>query len=85
MVMIGHSLGGYTALALAGAELDVNQVKRFCDRSLMVNRSPADWLQCEAAKLPPKNYNFKDGRVKQLMVLNRSPEIYSPKPALATS
>ncbi len=48
VVAIGHSFGGYTALALAGARPNLEELKQFCQRSLPVGRAPADWLQCAA-------------------------------------
>ena len=38
--LIGHSLGGYTALALAGAELDLRPLSRFCQQLSPVNFFP---------------------------------------------
>jgi predicted dienelactone hydrolase len=68
--VIGHSFGGYTALALAGAELHLDELRAFCDKSNVLDRVPADWLQCSAAKLPDKTVNLRDVRVQQVMALN---------------
>jgi predicted dienelactone hydrolase len=70
VMVIGHSLGGYTALALAGAELRLDELRRFCDRSNVLDRVPADWLQCSAAKLKESTLSLRDRRVKQVMALN---------------
>ncbi|MEL6327048.1 MAG: alpha/beta hydrolase, partial [Cyanobacteria bacterium J06626_23] len=51
VVIIGHSLGGYTGLALAGAKLDLRSLRTFCDGLQPVGLSPADWLQCAAVEL----------------------------------
>ncbi len=48
VVAIGHSFGGYTVLALAGARPNLEELKQFCQRRLPVGRAPADWLQCAA-------------------------------------
>ena len=68
--MIGHSFGGYTALALAGASLDLKALRRFCEQQLPLKRSPADWLQCAAGELPYPRRNFKDNRIKQIILFN---------------
>jgi predicted dienelactone hydrolase len=70
VMVIGHSLGGYTALALAGAELRLDELRRFCDGSNVLDRVPADWLQCSAAKLKESTVSLRDRRVKQVMALN---------------
>ncbi|MGK7881534.1 MAG: alpha/beta hydrolase [Crocosphaera sp.] len=68
--MIGHSFGGYTALALGGASLDLKTLRTFCQDNSPLRRSPADWLKCAAGKLPYPQRNFKDNRIKQIIVFN---------------
>ncbi|MDJ0843371.1 alpha/beta hydrolase [Crocosphaera sp.] len=68
--IIGHSFGGYTALALGGASLDLKSLRRFCQEKSPLGRSPADWLQCAAGELPYPQRNFKDNRIKQIIVFN---------------
>lgn len=70
VTVIGHSLGGYTALALAGGELDLKAVRRFCRQVTPLGRSPADWLQCAGAKLPNSTLHLRDRRVKSVVALN---------------
>lgn len=70
VTIIGHSFGGYTAFALAGAELNSKEMRKFCEETLALGRSPADWLQCSAAKLPNTKHKFKDERIKQLIAFN---------------
>jgi len=70
VTIIGHSLGGYTALALAGGELDLKAVRRFCRNVTPLGRSPADWLQCAGAKLPNSTVRLRDKRVKRAIALN---------------
>ena len=70
VVVIGHSLGGYTALALAGAELDLKQLRQFCNRPDLVGLSAADWLQCTAADLPDQLPDLRDRRVAEVIALN---------------
>ncbi|HSM80506.1 MAG TPA: alpha/beta fold hydrolase [Nodosilinea sp.] len=70
VTLIGHSLGGYTGLALAGAALDLRSLESFCQTLSPVNVSPADWLQCAALDLPVKYANLRDDRITQLIVAN---------------
>lgn len=51
VTVIGHSLGGYTALALAGATLDLDSLATFCGDHSVMTLAPADWLQCRAVDL----------------------------------
>jgi predicted dienelactone hydrolase len=70
VTIIGHSLGGYTALALAGAKLNLKRLRDFCADPNPVVFSPADLLQCNAADLPDKPTELQDPRIKQAIVLN---------------
>ncbi len=70
VTMIGHSLGGYTALALVGGELDFQDLRRFCKDSLTIGESPGDWLQCAAAHEGDKKIQLKDERVKSAIAFN---------------
>lgn len=70
VTVIGHSLGGYTALALAGGELDLKAVRQFCRQVSPLGRSPADWLQCSGAQLPNSTLRLRDRRVKSAIALN---------------
>ncbi|VXD23871.1 conserved exported hypothetical protein [Planktothrix serta PCC 8927] len=67
--VLGHSLGGYTALTLAGATLDFTQLKTDCQQQdIPLNLSI--FLQCRALELPPENYRLQDPRVKAIFILN---------------
>ena len=68
--LIGHSLGGYTALALAGAEVNISELRQFCKSSTAIRRAPADWLQCAAADLPDRKLKLRDQRVKSAIAFN---------------
>jgi predicted dienelactone hydrolase len=70
VTLIGHSLGGYTALALAGAEPNLKRLRNFCDDPTPIVFSPADLLQCNAADLPDQPIDLQDTRIKQAIVLN---------------
>ena len=70
VTIIGHSLGGYTALALAGAQLNLKELRQFCKNRSPIGRSPADWFQCAAADLPEDSEPLRDRRVAQVIALN---------------
>jgi predicted dienelactone hydrolase len=70
VTIIGHSLGGYTALALAGAPLSLKALRQFCNDPNPVALSPADVLQCSAADLPDHTANLRDPRIVQTIILN---------------
>ncbi len=68
--VIGHSLGGYTALALVGGEVDLKELREFCKASLSFGESPGDWLQCAATGLKENQPRLQDQRVKSAIALN---------------
>ncbi|MBF2062866.1 MAG: alpha/beta hydrolase [Calothrix sp. C42_A2020_038] len=73
VTVIGHSLGGYTALALAGGKLDLEGLQKFCRNSIGIGEAPGDWLQCAAARLTNndiKNVELQDKRIQGAVVLN---------------
>lgn len=70
VTFIGHSLGGYTGLALSGAALDLRSLDAYCKTLSPVTVSPADWFQCAALDLPVKYANLRDDRITQLIVTN---------------
>ena len=70
VTIIGHSLGGYTGLALAGAKLDLRSLQTFCDDIQPLGVSPADWLQCAAMELDERQADLSDSRIKQVMAMN---------------
>lgn len=70
VTLIGHSLGGYEALALAGAELNLDALRQFCNQSNVLQRVPSDWLQCAAKSLPNSRLSLRDQRVIQVIALN---------------
>ncbi|WP_414521066.1 alpha/beta hydrolase [Umezakia ovalisporum] len=71
VTVIGHSLGGYTALALVGGQLDLKELREFCKTSLSFGQSPGDWLQCAVTSLKEnKLLDLRDRRVKSAMAFN---------------
>jgi predicted dienelactone hydrolase len=72
--VIGHSFGGYTALALAGAELNLDRIRASCEPvEYVLNLSTL--LQCRAMALPLADYDLRDTRVHAVMA-------YSPVTSL---
>ena len=70
VTVIGHSLGGYTGLALAGAKLDLRSLQGFCENIQPLGVSPADWLQCAAVDLEEQQADLSDDRITQVMAMN---------------
>ncbi|NEQ29877.1 MAG: alpha/beta fold hydrolase [Leptolyngbya sp. SIO4C5] len=70
VTLIGHSLGGYTGLALAGANLDTRELGSSCSTLIPVGLSPADWLQCAATDLPRRSLDLSDARIQQVVAMN---------------
>jgi predicted dienelactone hydrolase len=69
VMVVGYSFGGGTALALAGGELQIENLKQRCQQnSAKTNLSQG--LQCVAQALPEKTYQLRDARIKQAIALN---------------
>jgi predicted dienelactone hydrolase len=66
--LVGHSLGGYTVLALAGAEIDFDRVKRDCNPNRSLNLSVL--LQCRANELKPQKYALQDPRIRAVFAIS---------------
>ncbi|WAL58204.1 alpha/beta hydrolase [Thermocoleostomius sinensis] len=70
--VIGHSLGGYTALALAGAQLNFDLLRRECQSSFIdlniANLSMP--LQCEALRTTLEAQPLQDNRVRAIVAVN---------------
>lgn len=65
----GHSFGGYTAFAVAGATLDFDFLAQECSQEFaFLNVSLL--LQCQALNLPQQAYDFQDPRVGSIVVFN---------------
>jgi len=68
--IFGHSFGGYTALAVAGATIDFDHLEKEC--KIGEGRlNTALLLQCQALVLKRQEYNFRDDRV--VAVLGHNP------------
>lgn len=68
--VIGHSFGGYTALVLAGARLNFEQLEKSCGANLDRTLNVSLLLQCRALVLPRRNYNLSDSRVKAVVAID---------------
>ncbi len=67
--IIGQSFGGYTALALAGAQMNFAQLDKDC-RLENTTWNISLLLQCRARGLDRSQYNFSDPRIKAAIAIN---------------
>ena len=67
--VMGHSFGGYTALAIAGAQIDFEGLEQECNK-VVWDPDLSLLLQCRALELPRQTYDFRDRRVQAVAVLN---------------
>lgn len=67
--VVGQSYGGYTALAVAGAELNFQQLQTTCD-NLDTSLNLSLVLQCLALQLPNQPYNLEDPRIDAAIAIN---------------
>ena len=67
--VVGQSYGGYTALALAGAEINFERLQANCDPD-NPDFNISFLLQCQALELPPAAYNLRDERVAAAIAIN---------------
>lgn len=76
--VIGHSLGGYTALTLAGAEININRLRQYCpDKKINLNVSLL--MQCLAKDLTPKQ-KLADPRIQAAIAISPiSSKIHGPE------
>ncbi|MEO0375977.1 MAG: alpha/beta hydrolase [Cyanobacteria bacterium P01_A01_bin.17] len=68
--IIGQSFGGYTALALAGASLNLQRLQQDCQANLADTLNLALVLQCQALRLPRQDYQLADSRIKAAIAIN---------------
>ncbi len=66
---IGQSFGGYTVLALAGADLNFEQLQADCS-NLENSLDVSLLLQCRALELPQADYNLRDPRIDAAIAIN---------------
>lgn len=67
--VIGQSFGGYTALGLAGAQINFGQLRKDCpvDQNTL---NVSLLLQCQALGLPEFDYKLSDPRIKAAIAIN---------------
>ena len=65
---IGHSLGGYTTLALAGAEIDVKRLQKQCPNK-KINLNMSLLMQCRAKDLIPQQ-ELADSRIDAAIAIS---------------
>ena len=71
--VIGHSFGGYTALAIAGAQIDYDNLRANCDSSAFVysEANTSMLLQCTALAAPEQfDIPVEDHRIKAVIAMN---------------
>lgn len=66
--IVGQSFGGYTALALAGAQINFQQLAADCNRGDTFNLSLL--LQCRALELRQPLPDLQDSRVNAIIAIN---------------
>ncbi|NJL62308.1 MAG: alpha/beta hydrolase [Methylacidiphilales bacterium] len=71
VMVLGYSFGGSTALALGGAEYQLERLKQRCKENISV-LSLGEGMQCIAQELPENNYQLRDIRVKQIIAFSPS-------------
>jgi predicted dienelactone hydrolase len=69
VTVIGQSFGGYTALALGGAQLDPKTIAQDCAK-LEQTWNVSLFLQCQIRRVEPLPTNLRDPRVKAVMAIN---------------
>ena len=67
--ILGHSLGGTTALLTSGAPLNLARLADVCTPDYF-SLNISILLQCRASRLPPGEYDFQDKRIKAVAVFN---------------
>jgi predicted dienelactone hydrolase len=71
--VLGQSLGGYTALAIGGSQIDWNNLVQTCQtlkNPEQIFLDSALLWQCRGANSPPPESNLQDKRVKAVVAIN---------------
>ncbi|MBE9202447.1 alpha/beta hydrolase [Synechocystis salina LEGE 06099] len=71
--ILGHSLGGYTAIASGGATLEWPQLLQQCkqlNQPNQINLNPALLWQCQGVGGAPPLFDLKDDRIKAVLAIN---------------
>ena len=70
--LIGHSLGGYTVLALGGAQLNFNQINKECSTPEpdVSSFNVSKVFQCRFSTLNANKTDLSDRRIKAVLAIN---------------
>ena len=71
--IIGQSLGGYTAMAIAGAKVNWQHLEKECrswQDSSRINLNPSLYWQCQSIAAPPPTTNLQDQRIVAAIAIN---------------
>lgn len=66
--VFGYSFGGYSALAVAGAQINQPRLSRECNQEDL-NTVFSFYFQCQAQHLPPISLKVKDPRIKAVFAV----------------
>ena len=69
VLIVGYSLGGSTALTVAGGELQIDYLRERCPKLTLVF-SLGENAQCFAKDLPEDSYQLRDERIKAAIALS---------------
>ncbi|MBF2035484.1 MAG: alpha/beta hydrolase [Leptolyngbyaceae cyanobacterium T60_A2020_046] len=72
VTLVGHSLGGFTGLVMAGAQINPSALADYCTTLSPSQLAPADWLQCAATEVnwPSDLDSLRDDRIARLVLMN---------------
>ena len=71
--IVGQSLGGYTAMAVAGAKVDWKHLQRECVKLHnleQIDLNPSLYLECQGAAATPPNTDLQDPRIVAAIAIN---------------
>ncbi|MBW4549017.1 MAG: alpha/beta hydrolase [Symplocastrum torsivum CPER-KK1] len=69
VMVVGYSLGAATALSVAGAQLQLTELKQRCPGDILAF-SLGETAQCFAEGLPEDRYQLRDSRIKAAIALS---------------
>jgi predicted dienelactone hydrolase len=82
VMVVGYSLGGATALSIAGAEMQLTQLKQRCLGNVL-GFSLGENAQCFAKSLPEDRYQLRDPRVKAAIAFSPTTSLLFGETGLA--
>jgi predicted dienelactone hydrolase len=69
VMVVGYSFGGTTALALAGGEFQIANLRKSCEKQAS-KLSLVQGFLCVAKELPEDKYQLRDERIKKIVALS---------------